>query len=109
MVSATASQTGSNYSSNSGGDQAMTATQQKPAKLAIQTPTQKIIRLTRKQEHSSGRRGRSGIDDKLGNGDQDWRTRDLERTGPRGPECEVVCFCRVRVCVILRCAWMVAL
>jgi transglutaminase/protease-like cytokinesis protein 3 len=53
MVSATASQTGSNYSSNSGGDQPMTAAQQKPAKLAIQTPSQKIIRLTRKQEHSS--------------------------------------------------------
>ena len=55
MVSATTSQTGSNYSSNSGGssDQPMTAAQQKPAKLAIQTPSQKIIRLTRKQEHSS--------------------------------------------------------
>lgn len=53
MVSATVSQTGSNYSSNSGGDQGMTAAQQKPAKLAIQTPSQKIIRLTRKQEHSS--------------------------------------------------------
>ena len=52
MVSATASQTGSNYSSGSG-DQAMTAAQQKPAKLAIQTPSQKIIRLTRKQEHNS--------------------------------------------------------
>ena len=51
MVSATVSQTGSNYSSDSG--QPMTAAQQKPAKLAIQTPSQKIIRLTRKQEHSS--------------------------------------------------------
>lgn len=54
MVSATVSQSGSNYSdgsSNSG--QPMTAAQQKPAKLAIQSPSQKIIRLTRKQEHSS--------------------------------------------------------
>ena len=54
MVSATVSQSGSNYSevsSNSG--QPMTLAQQKPAKLAIQTPSQKIIRLTRKQEHSS--------------------------------------------------------
>ena len=31
----------------------MTAAQQKPAKLAIQTPSQKIMRLTRKQEHTS--------------------------------------------------------
>ncbi|KAK5166518.1 uncharacterized protein LTR77_008061 [Saxophila tyrrhenica] len=49
MVSATVSQSGSsNYSD---GAQGMTAAQQKPAKLAIQSPSQKIIRLTRKQEH----------------------------------------------------------
>ncbi|KAK3698080.1 hypothetical protein LTR37_017129 [Vermiconidia calcicola] len=52
MVSATVSTAGSNYSNESSG-QPMTAAQQKPAKLAIQSPTQKIIRLTRKQEHSS--------------------------------------------------------
>ncbi|KAK5137798.1 hypothetical protein LTR08_007370 [Meristemomyces frigidus] len=54
MVSATMSQAGgggSDYSSNYG--QPMTAAQQKPAKLAIQTPSQKIMRLTRKQEHTS--------------------------------------------------------
>ncbi|EMC94159.1 hypothetical protein BAUCODRAFT_222802 [Baudoinia panamericana UAMH 10762] len=50
MVSASMSQSGSDYSSNAGG---MTGAQQKPAKLAIQTPSQKIIRLTRKQEHTS--------------------------------------------------------
>lgn len=54
MVSMSASQSGSQYSegsSNSG--QGMTSAQQKPAKLAIQSPSQKIIRLTRKQEHTS--------------------------------------------------------
>nr|POE87600.1 cytokinesis protein 3 [Quercus suber] len=54
MTSATASQTGSNYSDPAAlAGQPMTAAQEKPAKLAIQTPSQKIIRLTRKQEHSS--------------------------------------------------------
>ena len=56
MVSAITSQTGSNYSDNSGSSNgaggAMTAAQLKPAKLAIQSPSQKIIRLTRKQEHT---------------------------------------------------------
>jgi len=54
MVSANISVSGSDYSNggyNNG--QPMTAAQQKPAKLAIQTPSQKIIRLTRKQELSS--------------------------------------------------------
>jgi hypothetical protein len=53
MVSATMSQSGSSDYSNSNSGQPMTAAQQKPAKLAIQTPSQKIIRLTRKQEHVS--------------------------------------------------------
>lgn len=56
MVSLSASQSGSQYSEGSGsgsGGQPMTAAQQKPAKLAIQSPSQKIIRLTRKQEHTS--------------------------------------------------------
>lgn len=57
MVSATQSQSGSDYGSQAG--MPMTAAQQKPAKLAIQTPSQKIIRLTRKQEHVSRGNGAS--------------------------------------------------
>ncbi|EME82112.1 uncharacterized protein MYCFIDRAFT_104967, partial [Pseudocercospora fijiensis CIRAD86] len=56
MISMNASQVGSNYGSESGSSNSgsgMTAAQQKPAKLAIQSPSQKIIRLTRKQEHTS--------------------------------------------------------
>ncbi|KAM0723700.1 hypothetical protein Q7P37_000688 [Cladosporium fusiforme] len=54
MVSGTASvsQSGSDASSNTPGAP-MTASQQKPAKLAIQSPSQKIIRLTRKQEYGN--------------------------------------------------------
>lgn len=48
MVSATALST-SSYS-----ETGMTAAQQKPAKLAIQTPSQKIIRLTRKLDARAG-------------------------------------------------------
>lgn len=63
MVSATVSQSGSSYSDQSNpGQGGMTAAQQKPAKLAIQTPSQKIIRLTRKQEHSvRGEAGDTGL------------------------------------------------
>ncbi|KXT01412.1 hypothetical protein AC578_9512 [Pseudocercospora eumusae] len=56
MVSMTTSQVGSSYGSESGSSNSgngMTPAQQKPAKLAIQSPSQKIIRLTRKQEHTS--------------------------------------------------------
>lgn len=55
MVSVSASQSGSQYSegSSNSGQGGMTSAQQKPAKLAIQSPSQKIIRLTRKQEHTS--------------------------------------------------------
>ncbi|KAK3073360.1 hypothetical protein LTR53_005156 [Teratosphaeriaceae sp. CCFEE 6253] len=54
MVSATLSTYGSEASSaQAGGQGSMTPAQQKPAKLAVQTPSQKIIRLTRKQEHCS--------------------------------------------------------
>ncbi|WPG98413.1 hypothetical protein R9X50_00120300 [Acrodontium crateriforme] len=64
MVSASVSQSGSQYSDTSSSasganGQGMTAAQQKPAKLAIQTPSQKIIRLTRKTEYAS-RPGSSG-------------------------------------------------
>lgn len=52
MVSgASLSQSGSESNSNPGAP--MTAAQQKPAKLAIQSPSQKIIRLTRKQEYGN--------------------------------------------------------
>lgn len=49
MVSMTTSNQGSNYGSES--SDPMTTAQQKPAKLAIQSPSQKIIRLTRKQDN----------------------------------------------------------
>ena len=69
MMSATVSQAGSDPSTSSsnsgqgaGASGGMTAAQQKPAKLAIQTPSQKIIRLTRKQEHSvRGEAGETGL------------------------------------------------
>jgi transglutaminase/protease-like cytokinesis protein 3 len=46
---------GSDNSGNNpnGASGAMTSAQQKPAKLAIQSPSQKIIRLTRKQEYGN--------------------------------------------------------
>jgi len=75
MVSATMSTSGSDYSSNAG--QPMTAAQQKPAKLAIQTPSEKIIRLTRKQEHTS--RGGGAEDDGL---TTSWET--VIKIGERG-------------------------
>ncbi|KAK5116245.1 hypothetical protein LTR62_008572 [Meristemomyces frigidus] len=88
MVSATFShaasaQGGSDYSSSSssanGGAAAagMTPAQLKPAKLAIQTPSQKIIRLTRKVEHSSSSRG--GEEDGL---TSSWET--VIKIGERG-------------------------
>lgn len=73
MMSATTSQTGSGSNSS---DQPMTAAQQKAAKLAIQTPSQKIIRLTRKQEHSS----RPGEED--GGLTTSWET--VVKIGERG-------------------------
>lgn len=75
MVSANMSVVGSEYSSNAG--QPMTAAQQKPAKLAIQTPSQKIIRLTRKQEHTS--RANGAEDDGL---TTSWET--VIKIGERG-------------------------
>jgi hypothetical protein len=53
MVSGSASVSQSGSDSNSNPSAPMTAAQQKPAKLAIQSPSQKIIRLTRKQEYGS--------------------------------------------------------
>jgi len=88
MVSANVSQTGSAYSSSSSqqssntpglnrngnvgieGKGGMTPAQQKPAKLALQTPSQKIIRLTRKAEHASrsSARDAAGQDAGMGGG-----------------------------------------
>jgi transglutaminase/protease-like cytokinesis protein 3 len=60
MVSASISASQySETSSNASGQQPMSAAQQKPAKLAIQTPSQKIIRLTRKQENLARSAGES--------------------------------------------------
>ena len=53
MVSATMSVSHSDYSNCSSGSAPMTAAQQKPAKLAIQSPSQKIVRLTRKDSSRS--------------------------------------------------------
>jgi hypothetical protein len=79
MVSASASQYGSEQGSNSssGPIGGMTNAQLKPAKLAIQTPSQKIIRLTRKQEHVS--RAGGGEDDGL---TTSWET--VIKIGERG-------------------------
>jgi transglutaminase/protease-like cytokinesis protein 3 len=59
MVSASitgSSQYSDNASNASGQATGSSSAQQKPAKLAIQTPSQKIIRLTRKLEHASSTR-----------------------------------------------------
>ncbi|KAK1056189.1 hypothetical protein LTR74_015100 [Friedmanniomyces endolithicus] len=83
MMSASASAYGSEASSSvasgNGGGGAMTAAQQKPAKLAIQSPSQKIIRLTRKQEHSSASRGGGGQEEGLTTA---WET--VIKIGERG-------------------------
>jgi transglutaminase/protease-like cytokinesis protein 3 len=62
MISTTQSVSQSG-SATSNGD--MTAAQSKPAKLAIQSPSQKIIRLTRKVEHTSRADGRDALDEGL--------------------------------------------
>lgn len=79
MVSASASQSGSNYSDgNNNSNGAMTDRQTKPAKLAIQSPSGKIIRLTRKMEYGS--RSSPEVDDEgLGSA---WET--VIKVGERG-------------------------
>ncbi|KAL1297752.1 hypothetical protein AAFC00_006290 [Neodothiora populina] len=77
MVSAAASvsHSGSNYS-----DGSMTDKQQKPAKLAMQSPSGKIIRLTRKQEYAERRRDIDDLDaESLGS---TWET--VIKVGERG-------------------------
>ncbi|KAF2864562.1 hypothetical protein K470DRAFT_254192 [Piedraia hortae CBS 480.64] len=76
MVSATLSLADSDPSL---AGQSMTAAQLKPAKLAIQTPSQKIIRLTRKQELSSRGGGMRDMDGGLGSC---WET--VIKIGERG-------------------------
>jgi hypothetical protein len=76
------SHTGSMYSESSGG---MSDKQQKPAKLAIQSPSGKIIRFTRKQEYGSsaagsGRTG-STVEEEEGLGST-WET--VIKVGERG-------------------------
>ena len=68
MVSAAASvsQTGSN-----GSDGSMTDKQQKPAKLAMQSPSGKIIRLTRKQDYGGGGGAGGGAGGRIARGDED--------------------------------------
>ena len=77
------SATGSNYSSGSGSNPSTTSSgsgsssgSQKPAKLAIQSPSGKIIRLTRKVDGGSS--GRPG--DK--HDGSDWET--VIKVGERG-------------------------
>ncbi|KAI9690662.1 MAG: cytokinesis protein 3 [Bogoriella megaspora] len=79
MMSASISNTGSSYSNPSSNASSESARQKdKPAKLAIQSPSGKIIRLTRKQESIS--RGRRG-DDEEGLGST-WET--VIKIGERG-------------------------
>jgi len=83
-VSASASASGSNYSDGNNGalgttGAAMTDRQTKPAKLAIQSPSGKIIRLTRKIEYAS--RDASQVDDDEGLGSS-WET--VIKVGERG-------------------------
>lgn len=79
MVSANISTSGSDYSHGPANGQPMTAAQQKPAKLAIQTPSQKIIRLTRKQEQTASPRPNGAGDDGL---TTSWET--VIKIGERG-------------------------
>jgi transglutaminase/protease-like cytokinesis protein 3 len=84
MSVASVSVSGSNYSSNSNGSNSSGASAGgvslnggiKPAKLAIQTPSGKIIRLTRKVEHHTSR-GR----DEVGDGSE-WET--VIKVGEKG-------------------------
>jgi len=82
MVSASVSQSGSNYSDGSNGaignGGAMSERQTKPAKLAIQSPSGKIIRLTRKLEYASRS---SPVDEEEGLGTS-WET--VIKVGERG-------------------------
>lgn len=74
MVSAAASVSHSSYS-----DGSMTDKQSKPAKLAMQSPSGKIIRFTRKQEYGS-RREIDGED--LEGAGSSWET--VIKVGERG-------------------------
>jgi transglutaminase/protease-like cytokinesis protein 3 len=68
------SASGSNYTNPSQASSSASGSPQKPAKLAIQTPSGKIIRLLRKSEHMGGMK-----DDDLGS---TWET--VIKIGERG-------------------------
>ncbi|KAJ6155447.1 hypothetical protein N7470_006013 [Penicillium chermesinum] len=115
MVSSTAG--GSTISSNSNEFSASTSAisstrsvggREKPAKLAIQTPSGKIMRLTRKADHMMPvrplqrychrcYRGR----ERMGDSDQDWRARSLAGIGPSRPLGSVVCILRMGMCLAI--------
>lgn len=87
MVSASISASGSNYSNESitGNTGGMTERQTKAAKLAIQSPSGKILRLARKVEYGS----RSGVSNGEGAEDEgdgglgsSWET--VIKVGERG-------------------------
>ncbi|KAF2153185.1 hypothetical protein K461DRAFT_286005 [Myriangium duriaei CBS 260.36] len=83
-VSASASQYGgsaySSASSGSGSGEGQSERQLKPAKLAVQSPAGKIIRLTRKSEYM-GHGGREEVDEEQG-GTSSWET--VVKVGERG-------------------------
>ncbi|THV97182.1 hypothetical protein D6C99_08611 [Aureobasidium pullulans] len=76
--SAGLSHTGSTYSESSS---VLTDKQSKPAKLAIQSPSGKIIRFTRKQEYGGSGSGNSSRDEDEGMGST-WET--VIKVGERG-------------------------
>lgn len=80
MVSAAASvsQTGSG-SGYSDGSNGLSEKQTKPAKLAVQSPSGKIIRLTRKQEYATRNGGGGDEDEGMGS---TWET--VVKVGERG-------------------------
>jgi bifunctional glutamyl/prolyl-tRNA synthetase len=80
MSMASVSANGSNYSapSNSSGGSGSTGSVIKPAKLAIQTPSNKIIRLTRKTDNQSV----SGRDTITLSDGTEWET--VIKVGERG-------------------------
>lgn len=83
MISATSaavSNVGSNYSNGSNGGEGMSERQLKPAKLAVQSPSGKIIRLTRKQEYLGSRDG--GREEEAAGLGSSWET--VVKVGERG-------------------------
>ena len=74
----------------------------KPAKLAIQAPGGKVLRLMRKEEKIQStsqalERGDGGTWETMIKSEKERR---VERACAGGSECEVVCFCGVDLCLI---------